>query len=166
MAWLQRPAPALNVVVVLSTMLAACVANTKETQNCTADESNFRYVGTDNLILEIDEVSTGATFYLGSRDEDIYLAKDLSEAGIVHWGWFAITEELIGGGEFNRANVSCQGFQITSKSSLVRCQADGHDRPHAYLFERGRGIVKFWWNSNRSSLVSLNGNCGYGYGIG
>jgi hypothetical protein len=104
---LRRTAFPIHLVAALSAALAACSAN-HDNANCAANQNTFRYVGADNLVLEIDEVSTGATFYLGSRDEDMYVAKDLSEDGIVHWGWFAITEELIEGGEFNRANVACQ----------------------------------------------------------
>ena len=95
----------------------------------------------------------------------MYLAKDLGQDGIVHWGWFAITEELLDGGEFNRANVACQGFQITSDRTLVRCHASSPDVPQVYLFERGKGIVKFWWTGKRESLVTLDGICGYGHAI-
>jgi len=151
-------------VAALSAALAGCGAS-HDKANCAASQSTFRYVGADNLVLEIDEVSTGSTFYLGSRDEDVYLAKDLGEDGIVHWGWFAITEELIDGGEFNRANVACQGFQITSDRTLVRCHASSPDVPQVYLFERGKGIVKFWWTGKRESLVTLDGICGYGHAI-
>lgn len=162
---LGRRALPLYLVAALSAGLAACTAN-HDKANCAANQSIFRYVGADNLVLEIDEVSTGATFYLGSKDENMYLAKDLSEDGIVHWGWFAITEELIEGGEFNRANVACQGFQISTDSTLVRCHASSPDVPLTYLHERGRGIVKLWWTGKRESLVTLDGSCGYGHQIG
>ena len=96
----------------------------------------------------------------------MYLAKDLGEDGVVHWGWFAITEELLDGGDFNRANVACQGFQISADSTLVRCLASSADVPLTYLHERGRGIVKLWWTGKRESLVTLDGSCGYGHEIG
>jgi hypothetical protein len=161
---LRRSAFPLQLVAALSAALVSCAAS-HDKANCTANQSTFRYVGADNLVLKIDEVPTGSTFYLGSRDEELYLAKDLSEDGIVNSGWFAITEELIDGGQFNRANVACQGFQISTESTVVRCQASSPDVPQVYLFERGRGIVKFWWTGKRESLVTLDGSCGYGHGI-
>ena len=142
--------------------LAGCSTSYGRTQDCEDKRTSFRYEGLSDLSLEIDAIATGATFYLGSRDDGIYAARDLAADGIVHWGWFAINGELIDGGQFNEANVSCQGFQISNHRTLVRCLATGQDEPRAYLFERGRGIVKFWWNGSRDSLAVLSGKCGYG----
>lgn len=163
---MMRAKPGLVTCIGIFVLLPSCSSVLDATPHCSNTKTEFRYSGAGGIYINIEELSTGINLFLGSKEEEIYLSRNLSKDGLVFNGWFAITHSLLQGEKFEDFSTACQGFEIQSNITFVACKPGSTGGAMAYTFERGRGVTQIWWNGEKESLVELEGNCGLGSGLG